>query len=92
MELNERGKVVKATVSNKVESLITPAVPNSIQNQDYYHKRSGKQFFSHVGMEQPLPGYYHYFWGVNVPCSRTQHGLIRVGLEPPDLWIQSRRH
>ena len=23
------------------------------------------------------------FWGVNVPCSRTQHGLTRVGLEPP---------
>ena len=22
------------------------------------------------------------FWGVNVPCSRTQHGLTRVGLEP----------
>ena len=21
--------------------------------------------------------------GVNVPCSRTQHGLTRVGLEPP---------
>ena len=23
------------------------------------------------------------FGGVNVPCSRTQHGLTRVGLEPP---------
>ena len=23
------------------------------------------------------------FWGVNVPCSRTQHGLTRMGLEPP---------
>ena len=23
------------------------------------------------------------FWGVNVPCSRTQHGLTRVGLESP---------
>ena len=45
--------------------------------------RPGKQFFSHVGTEPPLPGYYQYFWGVNVPCSRTQHGLTRVGLEPP---------
>ena len=25
------------------------------------------------------------FWGVNVPCSRTQHGLTRVGLEPRPL-------
>ena len=45
--------------------------------------RSGKQFFSHVGTEPPLPGYYQYFWGENVPCSRTQHNLTRVGLEPP---------
>ena len=34
----------------------------------------GKQFFSHVGMEPSLPGYYQYFWGVNMSCSRTQHG------------------
>ena len=46
-------------------------------------ERPGKQFFSHVGTEPPLPGYYQYFWGVNVHCSRTQHGLTRVGLEPP---------
>ena len=26
-----------------------------------------------------------YFWGVNVPCSGTQHGLTRVGLEPRPL-------
>ena len=44
--------------------------------------RPGKQFFSHVGTEPLLPGYYQYFWGVNVPCSRTRHGLTRVGLEP----------
>ena len=43
----------------------------------------GKQFFIHVGTEPPLPGYYQYFRGVNVPCSRTQHGLTRVGLESP---------
>ena len=34
-------------------------------------------------MEPPLPGYYQYFWGVNAPCSRSQDGLTRVGLEPP---------
>ena len=39
--------------------------------------------FSHVGTEPPLPGYYQYLSGVNVPCSRTQHGLTRVELEPP---------
>ena len=41
------------------------------------------QFFSHVGTEPPLSGYYPYFWGANVPCSRTQHGFKQVGLEPP---------
>ena len=44
-------------------------------------------FFSHVGMELPLAGYYQYFFlggdgGVNMSCSRTQHG-DRVGLGPP---------
>ena len=36
-----------------------------------------QQFFSHVGTEPPLPGYYQYFlafWEVNVSCSRIQHG------------------
>ena len=28
--------------------------------------RPGKQFFSHVETEPPIPGYYQYFWGVNV--------------------------
>ena len=32
-----------------------------------------------------ITGYYQYFWKVNAPCSRTQHGLTRVGLEPPTL-------
>ena len=27
--------------------------------------RPGKQFFSHVETEPPIPGYYQYFWGVN---------------------------
>ena len=35
--------------------------------------RPGKQFFSHVETEPPIPGYYQYFWGVNVSCSRRQH-------------------
>ena len=35
--------------------------------------RPGKQFFSHVETEPPIPGYYQYFWGVNVSCSRKQH-------------------
>ena len=33
----------------------------------------GKQFFSHAEMEPPIPGYYQYFWGVNVSCSRKEH-------------------
>ena len=34
--------------------------------------RPGKQFFSHVETEPHIPGYYQYFWGVNVSCSRKQ--------------------
>ena len=34
-------------------------------------------------MRAPGGRYYKYFWRVNAPCSRTQHGLTRVGLEPP---------
>ena len=29
---------------------------------------SSKQFFSHVGTEPLLPGYYQYFWEVNESC------------------------
>ena len=36
-------------------------------------ERPGKQFFSHVETEPPIPGFYQYFWGVNVSCSRKQH-------------------
>ena len=25
--------------------------------------RPGKQFFSHIETEPPIPGYYQYFWG-----------------------------
>ena len=57
-------------------------------------KRPSKQFFSHVGTEPPLPGYFQYFsfysffffggGGVNMSCSRTQHG-DRSGARTPDL-------
>ena len=30
--------------------------------------------FGHVGTEPWLPWFYQYFFGVNVSCSRTQHG------------------
>ena len=36
-------------------------------------KRPGKQFFSNVETEPPIPGYCQYFLGVNVSCSRKQH-------------------
>ena len=36
--------------------------------------RPSQHFFSHVGTEPPLPGYYKYFLEVNVSCSRIQHG------------------
>ena len=29
--------------------------------------------FSHAETEPLIPGYYQYFWGVNVSCSRKQH-------------------
>ena len=31
----------------------------------------GKQFFSHVGTEPPLPGYYQYFRGVRARTPDT---------------------
>ena len=38
--------------------------------------RTSQQFFSHVGTEPIIPGcyMYQYFRGVNVSCSRIQHG------------------
>ena len=38
--------------------------------------------------EPPLPWYYQYFLGVNMSCSRTQHG-DPSGARTPDLWIRS---
>ena len=36
-----------------------------------------------LGRSHRFLGITSTFWGVNVPCSRTQHGLTRVGFEPP---------
>ena len=36
-----------------------------------------------LGRSHRFLGITSTFWGVNVPCSRTQHGLTQVGLEPP---------
>ena len=51
----------------------------SIYMITFYAKRNSKQFFSHVGTEPPLSGYYHYLGGgggggVNMSWSRTLHG------------------
>ena len=63
-------------VSRKFDSILTVQLElrSSIVQQNGY-----------MGLhtEPPLPGYYQYFWGVNAPCSSTQQGLTRVGLEPP---------
>ena len=36
-----------------------------------------------LGRSHNFLGITSTYWGVNVPCSRTQRGLTRVGLEPP---------
>ena len=41
---------------------------------------SVNNFFSHVGMEPPLPGYYQYFRGVK--CLAQGHSTVEVGFEP----------
>ena len=51
----------------------------------------GKQFFSHVGTEQPLLGYYQYFFffffggggGEGICLSQGHNTATRVGHEPP---------
>ena len=48
-----------------------------------------QQFFSHVGTEPPLPGYYQYFQGVK--CLVQGHNTAEVGLEPPTSRSQVRR-
>ena len=36
-----------------------------------------------LGRSHRFLGITSTFWGVNKPCSRTQHGLTQAGLEPP---------
>ena len=43
--------------------------------------------FSNVGTEPPLPWYLLLLWGVNVPCSSTQHDATS-GDGTQDLLIQ----
>ena len=47
-------------------------------------KRSSHKFFSHVGTEPPLPGYYQYF--SESKCVFAQeHNTAEVGIEPRPL-------
>ena len=54
-----------------------------------FAKHPSKQFFSQVGTEPLLPGYYQYFWEVNVSCSRTQHGDVSEDGTPRPLAPES---
>ena len=44
-------------------------------------KHPSQQFFSHVGTEPPLPGYYQDFW--RVKCLAQGHNTAEVGFELP---------
>ena len=46
-----------------------------------------QQFFSHVGTEPPLPGYYQYFR--RVKCLAQGHNMAEVGFEPRPLTPES---
>ena len=50
-------------------------------------KHPSQQFFSHVGTEPPLPGYYQYFWGVK--CLAQRHITADIGFEPRPLTSES---
>ena len=54
--------------------------------------RPGKQFFSHVGMGLPLPGYYQYFLGSKCALLKDTTRFDPSGARTPDLWIRSPRH
>ena len=54
--------------------------------------RPGKQFFSHVGTEPPLPGYYQYFLGSKCALLKDTTRFDPSGTRTPDLWIRSPRH
>ena len=53
--------------------------------------RPSQQFFSHVGTEPSLPGYYQYFLGgkFNVSSSRIQHGDSSEDRNPRPLASES---
>ena len=55
-------------------------------------KRSGKQFFSHVGTEPILPGYYQYFLGSKCALLKDTTQFDPSAAPTPDLWIRSPRH
>ena len=57
-------------------------------------QRPGKQFFSHVGTEPPLPGYYQYFLGSKCALltDTTVTRFDPSGARTPNLWIRSPRH
>ena len=46
--------------------------------------RPSQQFFSHVGTEPPLPGYYQYFWGGKCILLKDTTRPTRVRIEPPN--------
>ena len=81
-----RAPVTPAPVIPVTLALVIPVTPAPVTPVRLFFvlilvKRPGKQFFSHVEMEPPIPGYYQYFWGVNVSCSRKQH-TDRPRIEP----------
>ena len=47
--------------------------------------RPGKQFFSHVGTEPPLPGYYQYFLGSKCALLKDTTRFDTSGARTPDL-------
>ena len=48
--------------------------------------RPGKQFFSHVGMEPPLPDYYQYFLGSKCALLKGKKRFDPSGARTPNLW------
>ena len=55
-------------------------------------QRLGKQFFSHVGMEPPLPGYYQYFLGSKCALLKDTKQFDPSGARTPNLWYFKFRY
>ena len=51
-------------------------------------ERQSHHVFSHVWTELPFPGYLVVLWVVNVPNTRTQHGVVSAD-RTHDLLIRS---